>query len=505
MENLAALSAVYEATRALGLSEDLEKLLDEILRQAQQLIGFEHCALMLLDGDTGELAVRRILGYGESAERILKLRLKPNEGLSGWAAQHRKAVRVGDVSRDPRYVEGLEEARSNLIVPLIVRNDVVGVLNVESHRLEAFSEEHEKQLTVLGTQAALAIEAWRSRERLEQRLRHLNALYRISQLATQSIDVESILSAGIEVVRDVVPHGYCAFLLLDPERQVLKVHADRGYFPGVGELEIPVGKGVTGRCAATGRVLRVDDVSREPDYIKGVPNAHSEIALPLVADGRVIGVLNAESEQPAAYSLEHVRTLSVVAQQVAVVVRSRQLQEETRRLAITDPLTGLFNRRHLIAELEEHLSRARRYQEGLAVAFLDLDEFKGLNDRFGHTAGDLVLQAVATLMRAWARDTDEVARMGGDEFAAVLLQVDSEQARQTVERLLETVARLEVEVAEDTTVQVTLSAGIAVFPGHGATADVLLNRSDAALFEAKRQGRNRVLLAPAAEAPKNGS
>ena len=494
MDCLAALTALYESTRALAASDDLGSLLDDILSRARELIGFEHGVLLLPERD-GSLAARRVVGYGDRAFEQLRLRLAPGQGLSGWAMQHRQAVRVDDVARDPRYVRGLDEAHSNLVVPLILRHEVVGVLSVESSRKGAFAVEDEKLLTVLGTQAALALLSFRDRERLEERIRQLDALHRISRLAAEQRELDQVLPAMLEVTQGVIPGGHSAILLLDPAARVLRVRASRGYAPGIEALAIPLGTGVTGRCAETGQVVLLSDVAEDPAYIAGVPGARSEIAVPLLAEGRVLGVLNAESEQPGAYTGEHVRTLSVIAQQAAVVLRSAQLQAETRRLAITDHLTGLYNRRHFVTQLEEHLRRAHRYHETIGVAFLDIDDFKSLNDRHGHSAGDRALQAVAGAMREWVRATDEVARIGGDEFAALLLQAGPDSARLVLERIRASVAELRLYDLHGQLVTLTLSAGLAVFPADGGDSEGLLGRADAALYEAKRRGRNRVILA----------
>lgn len=496
MDTLAALTALLERTRTLGLREDLEALLDDVLRCARELIEFEHCGLLLFDAEHGELVVRRVLGFGAEAARFQDLRIPLGWGLTGWAAANRQPVRVGDVTLDPRYLPGLTGARSDMAVPLIAGNELVGVMNVESTRLDAFSEEHEKLLTVLGTHAALAIEASRSRERLEQRLAQRDALYRISQLAAHRHDVDVTLGEVLAILEEIVPFGYVAILLPDPTTRALSVRCSRGHAPEADAARIPPGSGVTGRCALTGQVQLVDDVGAVPDYVPGVPGARSELALPLLADGQLIGVLNFESREPGAYGQDHVRTLSVVAHQVAVVLRAAQLNEEARRLAVTDSLTGLHNRRCFMQELEERLKRARRYGETLAVVFVDLDGFKPINDGHGHGVGDQALQAVAGAMRAWIRDSDAIGRIGGDEFAAVLLQAERQTAWQVVDRLRLAVAGLEVRGRHGEPVPVTLSAGIALFPEDATELETLLVRADVALLEAKRQGRNRVVLAP---------
>ena len=393
---------------------------------------------MLYERESGCLKVERVRGYGDQATDVLSITLPRGRGLSGWAAEHRQAVSVADVTEDPRYVAGLQECRSNLAVPLLVANEVAGVINVESERLAAFTATHEKLLTVLGSQAALAILAARTRDRLQHRIDQLNALYRISQLASGQDDLDNTLMAILEVTEELVPEGHVAVLLIDDVSRSLIVRAARGYSDDANLLHIPLGQGVTGRCAETGDVVVVDNLAEVDDYIEGVEGAQSEIALPLKIDGRVIGVLNAESRSPDAYSDDHVRPLSVVAQQAAVVIRAAQLNEETRRLAVTDPLTGLHNRRYFVETLEEQLRRATRYGDRVAVILVDCDHLKSINDRHGHLSGDRALQAVADVMRITLRDTDVLARLGGDEFAVVLPATDADHAKDAAYKLLKT-------------------------------------------------------------------
>jgi len=201
LSELAALTAVYECTRAIGLRDHLDEILDEILARARDLIGFEHSALMLYDADSETLAVSRLIGYGDQAAQVRNLSLSLGEGLSGWSVQHMQAVRVGDVGQDPRYVEGLAEARSNLAVPLIAGGQVAGAINVESERFDAFSLEHEKLLTVLGTQAALAIVAHQAQADLRIRIEQLRALNRISRLASEGGNMGVTINAMAEVAQ----------------------------------------------------------------------------------------------------------------------------------------------------------------------------------------------------------------------------------------------------------------------------------------------------------------
>jgi diguanylate cyclase (GGDEF)-like protein len=489
------LTALYEVTREIELSDDPERLLDRVLEKARELIGFEHCALLLYDPGSEELVLRQVSGEGRWREGVEGFRLPADQGLSGWAVRHRQAVRVGDVSSDPRYVVGLEGARSNLVVPLIVGNEVAGVLDVESRRPDAFTEEHEQLLTVLGVQAALAIEASRTTDHLRSRLRELDALHRISRLAASGRPLDWILDQMLAVAQGVSPESQCAILLLDDSGKRLRIRAARGYAVGSEGLEISLDDGVTGRCAQSGAPVRVDDVAEEPAYIRGVEGARSEVAVPMAVEGEVIGVLNAESGLPAAFDDGLVGLLALIAEQAAVVIRTARLQEETALLACTDPLTGLFNRRRFLEELGRALHRGERYGDHFALLFLDLDRFKAINDRHGHEAGDRALQAVASALTAGLRQSDVLGRLGGEELAALLMQVDRGRATRVAERLRAAIGALELPLENDAVLRLTVSGGLALYPEHGGTPDALLRAADAALYAAKDAGRDRVCCA----------
>jgi diguanylate cyclase (GGDEF)-like protein len=495
---VSGLGYLYEGTRAIGLQGSLTELLREVVNRAQRLIGFEHCALMLLDERTERLTIEYLKGYGDRADAMRGISLGLGEGISGWAALHRQSVRVGDVSLDPRYREGLAEARSNLAVPLIVGNQVAGVINVESERPDAFTAEHEMFLTVLGAQAALAILAFRTRVALKQRLDQLGALYRISSLASEGGNLGVTLNSMLEIAGEVIPQGQSAVLLIDEERGVLRVEAGQGYGVAARYLEIPLGHGVTGRCAQTGETQVVSDIRElaEDEYIPGVPGARSEVAVPLIADGGIIGVLNAEAVEPDAFGREDIQTLTVIARQAAQVIRSEQLLQETRRLAIMDSLTGLHNRRHFTQQLDEAVVRARRYGERLALFLLDLDHFKSVNDRFGHQVGDRCLQLVADVLQEAVRESDHTARIGGEEFAILLLKPGRELALTIAERLRDRIQGL--VLSEDPTLPfgLTASIGIAFFPDEGEDPKSLMRLADLALYAAKQMGRNQVALVP---------
>lgn len=171
------------------------------------------------------------------------------------------------------------------------------------------------------------------------------------------------------------------------------------------------------------------------------------------------------------------------------------LMQSLQTLSITDPLTGLFNRRHLFHEAEREVERAQRYQHPLAVFMIDIDHFKQINDTHGHEAGDRILTALADVMRASLRNTDLLARFGGEEFAVLLPEIPEEQAHAAARRLRADVKSMQIPW-RDTVLQITISIGVSgMAPGQSISFEGLLRQADNALYQAKQSGRNRVIIA----------
>ena len=187
-----------------------------------------------------------------------------------------------------------------------------------------------------------------------------------------------------------------------------------------------------------------------------------------------------------------IRHAKLVADSLGVVVKSLFLIEETRLLALTDGLTGLYNRRHATKRLAEEIARARRNNKGLCVAMCDVDHFKAINDEFGHSAGDRVLQQIATSLTEYVRRNDIVARWGGEEFLVIFSEIKLTAARIVAERLRGRLAN--TPQVEGGPQQISVSIGLSMLRP-GVTADALIEQADQALYRAKARGRNRVEVA----------
>jgi diguanylate cyclase (GGDEF)-like protein len=219
------------------------------------------------------------------------------------------------------------------------------------------------------------------------------------------------------------------------------------------------------------------------------------MCVPLLSFGQALGVLFLDSAKTNAFHAVDRQTIESVADMCATAIQNTQHIERVRQLAYIDGLTGIFNRRFFELRISEEMERARRFDTPLAVIMVDIDHFKRLNDEFGHLLGDEVLRQVSSIFSQQLRRIDVVCRYGGEEFALLLPQTTSEHAFRVAEKL-----RHVVELWQFPGVPrpVTISAGVAIFPGHGSTRDVLVKAADAGLYAAKIAGRNQVVMPPAA-------
>jgi diguanylate cyclase (GGDEF)-like protein len=194
-----------------------------------------------------------------------------------------------------------------------------------------------------------------------------------------------------------------------------------------------------------------------------------------------------------------------IAEELALAVANMNLRETLRVQSICDPLTGWYNRRYMEETLQREIRRAVRNESPLALIMLDVDNFKEFNDTFGHEAGDVALQDLCQMLKTHVRSEDVACRYGGDEFVLILPDTSAEVAAQRAEEMRIAVGQVETQNHGHSLRPMTLSFGIATFPANGRTPQELLRASDAALFRAKSEGRNRVQLHGSASEPTTGN
>jgi len=257
---------------------------------------------------------------------------------------------------------------------------------------------------------------------------------------------------------------------------------------------LAAGAGLWGRALQSGKTLIESDVKASPDYVSFYDETVSRMCIPLVSFGQTLGALVLDSAERGGFRNHDVQCLESVADICATAIQNAHYVERVKQLAYLDGLTGIFNRRFFELRIAEEIERARRFETGMAVIMVDIDNFKRLNDEFGHLLGDEVLRQVSSIFHQQLRKIDVVCRYGGEEFAILLSQTSPQHALGVAEKL-----RRLVETWQFPGVPrpVTISAGTATCPEHGSTRDELVAAADAGLYAAKQAGRNRVSMAAA--------
>ncbi|CAA9564811.1 MAG: diguanylate cyclase/phosphodiesterase (GGDEF & EAL domains) with PAS/PAC sensor(s) [uncultured Thermomicrobiales bacterium] len=332
----------------------------------------------------------------------------------------------------------------------------------------------------------------------ERQARELQLLDRVRTALARELDPATAFRVIVEAIATTFGYTQVSLYLREGEEHVLQHQV--GYEHVL--ARVPVAAGVSGRAVREGRAILIGNVADDPSFLGAIDGITSEICVPLYDAGRPAGFLNVESHGDLRLTEADLHLMEALGEQVGIAIERahlyaalREREERLAHLALHDPLTRLPNRRGLGEALGGALSRQGRGGPMVALLYIDLDGFKGINDALGHEAGDYLLGEVADRLRACVRAGDTPARLGGDEFAILLEGVGEVQA--VGGRVLEELATpVRIGVA---TATVTASVGGAVATA-GETADDLLRRADTALYAAKHAGKNRFLLAEAARA-----
>jgi diguanylate cyclase (GGDEF)-like protein len=484
------IAILYDASQAVLSTVDLDELLQQILIIARDYFHLKNVAVFLWDNETSELYPRCQIGWDEGHDH---LRLPLGVGITGHAAQQKRPLYVPDVLKDSRYVSSCKSTRSEFAVPLMVRDEIVGVLDCQSEKPDYFDSDTIDLLTLFSTQASMALQNARLYALERRRASQLQAINAIAQQMTAVLDLKELLSKVCVLVKDAFHVAHVSVLLKEEDELVL--HAQHGRLtPRISEGgRVSAATGLWGRSLQGAKTLINNDSKTDPEYVDFYVETKSRMAIPLVSFGQALGVLVLDSEDTNAFNIADMQPLESVADICATAIQNAHYVERVKQLAYLDGLTGIFNRRFFELRMAEELDRARRFGAGMAVIMVDIDHFKRLNDEFGHLLGDEVLRQISSIFHQQLRKIDVVCRYGGEEFAILLSQTDPQHALMVAEKLRSVVAGWQFPGVPRS---VTISAGTANYPDHGTTRDALVKAADAGLYSAKQAGRNRVFRAP---------
>jgi diguanylate cyclase (GGDEF)-like protein len=333
--------------------------------------------------------------------------------------------------------------------------------------------------------------------RLENRLRELTLLYDLTRTLSSTLELDQLLRFISEIVGRNLGFNVFELLLLDESSGELVVKSTFGTDEGLVGTLVPTANSGAGWAAAQRQVLLIRDTKADTGRLHS-QNAHlsadgSALWVPMLYKGECVGVLDLFRPVVDAFSQEEVRLLQSVANQAAMAIVNARLHQKTVTLSLTDPLTGLHNRRSLFNHLQMELDRSERFSHAMGLAMIDVDRFKHYNDAMGHPAGDAVLRQMSGLLASSTRKVDTLARYGGEEFVLVLPRAEKAAAFEVAEKLRAEIESTHFEHGElQPGGRITVSVGVASYPEDAQDLATLIDCADAALYCSKREGRNRV-------------
>ena len=474
-----------------------EEAIKLIMEQLARVVPCDSASVQILHDGYLEI----VGGFGwPDTRQVIGLRFPvPGDNPNTQVVQESQPVLLGNASQLYPVFQEQPHAhiRSWLGVPLVLHDQVKGMLAMDSAQVNYFTPDQARLASAFADQVAIVMENARLYQEARQAAERRAILHRVSQeIVTANFEPEQIYTAIHRAAGQLMPTEAFIITLVaaDPSQAEAVYMIDKnGRLP---RQSFPKEQGLTGRVLALGKTISIPDIDQENhlagQHVGSHEHTRSILALPLRSGDRLIGMISAQSYQPNAYSSEDQYLLEMLAATAAIAIENSRLLKEIQWLAITDPLTGLYNRRGLFQLAEREVERYRRFGRPFCVYMIDIDHFKQINDTHGHAAGDQVLFGLANRLKQRIRDIDIIGRYGGEEILVVLPETHLAQGLLAAERARNHVQQIPLHTDRGE-IPVTISVGVAEIDGQISDLAALVDRADSAMYAAKQAGRNRVM------------
>jgi diguanylate cyclase (GGDEF)-like protein len=336
---------------------------------------------------------------------------------------------------------------------------------------------------------------------LRRTAKRLAILTDIVKTANSILEPRKVIELIMEKIQQLIPSEAWSMLMVDEEKQELAFELALGAKgKEVSAFRIKIGEGIAGWVAQTGKPTIVNDTQKDPRFApkfdtKTQFSTHSILCAPLISRGRTIGVVEIINKLGGRFTQSDLEILLTLVEPCAIAIENAILFQRTEQLTITDDLTKLFNSRYLNLYISREIKRCKRHGIPLSVIFLDLDGFKGINDQYGHLAGSGTLAEVGSILALAVRESDILARYGGDEFVVVLPETPAAGALVIAERLRKSIEEHCFLTGQGLSARISASFGISSYPDHALTPEGLIQKADQAMYRVKERDKNGIEVA----------
>jgi diguanylate cyclase (GGDEF)-like protein len=491
-----ARTLLLATSRTLASEADLESLFSKFNAHVGRAMDASIFWAALLTDDGRELEIAYCIEHGRPIARGMRIPMTAIGSAVIESGRHLVFRQPDDwLAYESRNFTDAPDPISAIFAPMKLGHRVIGILCVQTAKANVYSDADVDLFVAVSEQAAIAVENAANLRSSRRRSEELNLIVEVARALTSELDLRGLFAKIKDQVRRVVDAPLFMVALAGEGGTVTLeylVEGDHEFPP----QRFAIAGTIVGRVFDTHAPVLVHNVAERERLSRtavgeGEVKVQSVAAVPLTVNKEIIGALAVQSYAPDAYGDRDVGLLSAIAEQSAVAVRNARLYEHAKLRADSDALTGLPNQQTLLERLTFEIKRAQRENGRLALLMLDVDQFKGINDSYGHRFGDAVLKMMAGSLRAVARGSDVVGRYGGDEFCAILPGADADAAAAFIERLRADVASRPVTAPGQAPVPVGLSIGFAAYPEQADTLEELIAEADSSLYADKRGERAR--------------
>ncbi|NMC14647.1 MAG: diguanylate cyclase [Chloroflexi bacterium] len=495
--------SLQDIAKALNSTLNLDEVLDRILENIGCLLPFNTVDVLMLDENHQEAHIVRCAGYENFSKDNhisilnLKLNLETTKNLR-TVYQTRQPLLIDNVATfDWISTPQTSWIQSNLCAPIIIKDKVEGFLSLSSNQSHFFKPEHAEYLQAFADQSAIAIQNARLFTETQRHTDQISALYRIGQTLNLDLEIDQILSDLYDQCKIMLPMDIFYVAVYEEQTHLLHhpLFVEHGQQLTIYPRDIRLQPGLTGEVIYSQKTIYLPDtlspgVEAQHHIIHtGGKPSRSYVGVPLIVRGKVVGVISMQSYQANAYNSEQIHLFETIANQAGIVIQNANLFQEMKQMAVTDSLTQLYNRRFTEITLETEFKRCERYNTDLTIGFFDIDDFKQINDRFGHACGDVVLKIVAEHLNTCTRFVDFSARIGGDEFLIIFPHTKLDDAWIVLKRLQENLRQCIISCTGEF---ITISGGVTSWLPGDKPEDILI-RADDLMYQAKRLGKNQII------------